>query len=51
MLKSIPDSLLTYEFVSCVIFDLHPVLANGMIMSKPNSDILNNIINSQIFQK
>ena len=45
-LKSIPDSLLTYEFVSCIVFDFSPVLANGMIMSKPNSKLLNAIINS-----
>ena len=45
-LKSIPDSLLTFEFVSCIVFDFSPVLANGMIMSKPNSDFLNTIINS-----
>ena len=45
-LKPIPDSLLYYEFVSCLIFDFSPVLANGMIMSKPKSSFLKNIINS-----
>jgi len=45
-LKPIPNSLLLYEFVSCIIFNFSPVLANGMMMSKPNSPLLKDIINS-----
>ena len=43
-LKSIPEDLLSYEFVSSIIFDNKPIIANGMIMSKPNYILLDNII-------
>ena len=45
-LKSIPNNLLFYEFVSCIVFSFSPEIANGMIMSKPNSPLLKKIINS-----
>ena len=45
-LKPIPNSLLFYEFVSCIIFYFSPVLANGMMMSKANSPLLKDIISA-----
>ena len=43
-LKSIPKYLHHYDFVSSIIFDFKPVIANGFIMSKKNSILVENII-------
>ena len=43
-LRPIPEKLRTYKFVSCVIFNNKPIIANGMIMSCPNHILLKNIL-------
>ena len=43
-LAPIPNSLLKYDFVSSIIFDYKPCIANGFMMSKSESEILNKII-------
>tara|TARA_B100000989_G_C19496040_1_gene452085 strand:- start:672 stop:1535 length:864 start_codon:yes stop_codon:yes gene_type:complete len=45
-LKEFPDYFLTYEFVNTVGFSYHPSVMNGFIFSKPNSTILEKVINS-----
>lgn len=45
-LKPIPADLLKYNFVSCIVFAPYPQIANGMMMSKINSNILKKIINN-----
>tara|TARA_Y100000739_G_C20612806_1_gene469739 strand:+ start:4984 stop:5853 length:870 start_codon:yes stop_codon:yes gene_type:complete len=45
-LKSIPENLLHYKFVSSIVFDNKPQIANGMMMSAPNFILLDNILNS-----
>ena len=45
-LKSIPHDLLRYKFVSCTIFDYHPVIANGMMMCCPDYVLVNKILDT-----
>ncbi len=50
-IKKVPDYFRSYEFVSCIVFDNTPVIANGLLMSKPNSFLLSEIINNVSLQK
>ena len=51
-LKKIPDDLLNYDFVSSIIFDFKPSIANGFMMSKKKSAILLEIMkNLEINEK
>ncbi len=43
-LRPIPNDLLNYKFVSCIIFGNKPSIANGMIMSTPNHILIKNIL-------
>tara|TARA_B100001093_G_C26796933_1_gene1001551 strand:- start:12 stop:884 length:873 start_codon:yes stop_codon:yes gene_type:complete len=42
--KPIPNSLLNYKFVSCIIFGNKPMIANGMMMSTPDYILIENIL-------
>ena len=44
----IPNYLLDYEFVSCIVFSDTPQIANGMMMSKKGSKLIKNLINNII---
>lgn len=46
-LKPIPLDLLKFKFVSCLIFDNKPCIANGMMMSIPNYILLDNILKAK----
>jgi mannosyltransferase OCH1-like enzyme len=51
-LGQIPNSLLKYDFVSSIIFDYKPCIANGFMMSKRNSVVLKKVINNlKLFNK
>tara|TARA_B100001989_G_scaffold251721_1_gene231618 strand:- start:1297 stop:2172 length:876 start_codon:yes stop_codon:yes gene_type:complete len=43
-INPIPNYLLDYEFVSCVVFKDTPEIANGMMMSKKGAKIIKNLI-------
>lgn len=43
-LKKIPKELLNYDFLSCIIFDKQPIIANGMMMATPNCNFLEKTI-------
>ena len=43
-IKSIPDYFRTYDFVSCIVFDNTPQINNALILSKPNSLFLSEIL-------
>ena len=45
-LKPIPDDLLIYKFISGIIFNNKPSIANGMMMSVPNYKLIKKIIES-----
>lgn len=45
-IRPIPDDFLKYNFVSCLVFSNQPQIANGMMMSKVNSKLINEIINN-----
>ena len=45
-IRPIPDDFLKFDFVSCVVFSNRPQIANGMMMSKVNSELINKIINN-----
>ena len=45
-LSQIPNSLLKYDFVSSIIFGYKPCIANGFMMSKSKSKLLNKVINN-----
>ena len=45
-IKSIPNELLNYKFVSCLIFGNKPSIANGMMMSTPGFILIKNILES-----
>lgn len=45
-IKSIPNDLLKYKFVSCLIFGNKPSIANGMMMSTPGFILIKNILKS-----
>ena len=50
-IRPIPDDFLKFNFVSCVVFSNKPQIANGMMMSKVNSKIINEMINNIKFDK
>lgn len=39
-IKTIPESLLYYDFVSCIVFRNSPVINNAIILSKPQSKLI-----------
>lgn len=45
-LKPIPNDLLKYDFVSCIIFREFPIINNAMIMSKIKSSFIDQLINN-----
>ena len=47
-IRPIPNYLLNYEFVSCIVFSDTPQIANGMMMSKKGSKLIKSLINNII---
>jgi len=45
-LQKLPEYLLNYNFVSCVVFGWEPYLNNAIILAKPGSLLLEDIINN-----
>ena len=45
-LRPIPNDLLNYKFVSCLIFGNKPIIANGMMMSIPNHILIKHLLKS-----
>ncbi len=43
-IRPIPDDFLKFSFVSCTVFSNKPQIANGMMMSKVNSKLINKVI-------
>ena len=50
-IKPIPNNFLRYDFVSCIVFSKRPEIANGMMMSKVNSKIIEKIISDMKINK
>ena len=45
-IRPIPNDFLKFNFVSCIVFSNKPQIANGMMLSKVNSKLINEIINN-----
>jgi len=45
-IKPIPNYLLNYDFVSCVVFSDTPQIANGMMMSQKGSKLIRRLIDN-----
>ncbi len=44
--RKIPNYLRKFDFISCIIFDKTPQIANGFIMSRPNGDLTSLLLKS-----
>tara|TARA_Y100000739_G_scaffold229735_1_gene245772 strand:- start:2799 stop:3686 length:888 start_codon:yes stop_codon:yes gene_type:complete len=45
-LSPIPDNFLDFDFISCIVFSEEPQINNAIMMSKKDSKIIKNMINS-----